>query len=134
MKKLFLYEPPFIVDDSHAPIPDSLQNEIVDAVAANKRGEAVGLFFRKGMGIPPAGVTFMRLLMPAWRDMAAIVHTAPYDLKILEGTQSGKPRRRIAGLGQPRPRWWLSARKVRPSFTTAPRPWPACCLLRNTGR
>ena len=91
VKKLFLYEPPFIVDDSHAPIPDSLQNEIVDAVAANKRGEAVGLFFRKGMGIPAAGVTFMRLLMPAWRDMAAIVHTAPYDLKILEGTQSGKP-------------------------------------------
>jgi len=91
VKKLFLYEPPFIVDDSHAPIPHSLQNEIVDAVAANKRGEAVGLFFHKGMGIPAAGVTFMRLLMPAWRDMAAIVHTAPYDLKILEGTQSGKP-------------------------------------------
>jgi pimeloyl-ACP methyl ester carboxylesterase len=91
VKKLFLYEPPFIVDASHAPIPDSLQNEIEDAVAANKRGEAVGLFFHKGMGIPAAGVTFMRLLMPAWREMAAIVHTAPYDLKILAGTQSGKP-------------------------------------------
>jgi pimeloyl-ACP methyl ester carboxylesterase len=91
VKKLFLYEPPFIVDASHAPIADSLQNEIEDAVAANKRGEAVGLFFHKGMGIPAAGVTFMRLLMPAWREMAAIVHTAPYDLKILAGTQSGKP-------------------------------------------
>jgi pimeloyl-ACP methyl ester carboxylesterase len=91
VKKLFLYEPPFIVDASHAPIPDSLQNEIGEAVAANKRGEAVELFFRKGMGIPAVGVTFMRLLMPAWRDMAAIVHTAPYDLKILAGTQSGKP-------------------------------------------
>ena len=91
VKKLFLYEPPFIVDASHAPIPDSLQNEIGEAVAANKRGDAVELFFRKGMGIPAVGVTFMRLLMPAWRDMAAIVHTAPYDLKILAGTQSGKP-------------------------------------------
>ena len=91
VKKLFLYEPPFIVDGSHEPIPDSLQNEIGDAVAASKRDEAVTLFFRKGMGIPAAGVTFMRLLMPAWRDMAAIAHTAPYDLKILAGTQSGKP-------------------------------------------
>ena len=33
----------------------------------------------------------MRLLMPAWQDMTTIAHTAPYDLKILAGTQSGKP-------------------------------------------
>ena len=91
VRKLFLYEPPFIVDASHAPIPDSLQSEIGDRVAAGKRGDGVALFFRKGMGIPAPGVTFMRLLMPAWRDMAAIAQTAPYDLKILAGTQSGKP-------------------------------------------
>lgn len=91
IKKLFLYEPPFIVDTSHAPIPDSLQREIQDAVAANKRNEALALFFGKGMGIPAVGVTFMRLFMPAWGDMAAIAHTAPYDLKILAGTQLGKP-------------------------------------------
>lgn len=90
VKKLFLYEPPFIVDGSRPPIPDSLQSEIAEAVAANKRDEAVALFFGKGMGIPAPGVTFMRLMLPAWRDMAAIVHTAPYDLKILAGTQSGK--------------------------------------------
>ena len=45
-KKLFLYEPPFIVDASRAPIPDSLQNEIGDAVAANKRGRGRGALFR----------------------------------------------------------------------------------------
>jgi pimeloyl-ACP methyl ester carboxylesterase len=89
VKKLFLYEPPFIVDAGHAPIPDSLQNEIRDAVAENERDKAVGLFFHKGS--PAVGITFMRLFMPAWRDMAAIAHTAPYDLKILAGTQSGKP-------------------------------------------
>jgi pimeloyl-ACP methyl ester carboxylesterase len=91
VKKLFLYEPPFIVDGSHPPIPASLQSEIENAVAANKRDEAVALFFRNGMGIPAAGITFMRLLMPAWRDMVAIAPTATYDLKILAGTQSGKP-------------------------------------------
>src|SRR5215467_4618751 len=74
VKKLFLYEPPFIVDGSRPPIPDSLQSEIGEAVAANKRDEAVALFFGKGMGIPAPGVTFMRLMMPAWRDMAAMAH------------------------------------------------------------
>jgi hypothetical protein len=48
--KLFLYEHPFIVDASHPPIPDSLRNDIGDAVAANRRGEAVALFFQNGMG------------------------------------------------------------------------------------
>jgi pimeloyl-ACP methyl ester carboxylesterase len=91
VKKLFLYEPPFIVDDSRPPIPGTLIQEVAASVAANNRDEAVALFFTKGMGIPAAGVTFMRLLMPAWRDMANVAHTAPYDLTILAGTQSGKP-------------------------------------------
>ncbi|MBS1872315.1 MAG: alpha/beta hydrolase [Acidobacteria bacterium] len=91
VRKLFLYEPPFIVDASHAPTPDSLAHEIGAAAAANDRDRAVALFFQKGMGIPAVGVTFMRLFLPAWRDMARIAHTAPYDLKILAGTQSGRP-------------------------------------------
>jgi pimeloyl-ACP methyl ester carboxylesterase len=39
----------------------------------------------------------MQLLMPAWADMLELAHTAPYDLMILAGTQSGKPL--------PRDRW-----------------------------
>lgn len=48
-------------------------------------------FFNKGMGIPKPGVLFMKLLMPAWEDMLKLANTAPYDLMILSGTQSGKP-------------------------------------------
>lgn len=91
VNKVFLYEPPFVVDASHPPVSESLGQEVAAAVAANNRDEAVGLFFRKAMGIPGPGVTLMRLLMPAWKDMAAIAHTVPYDLMILAGTQSGKP-------------------------------------------
>jgi pimeloyl-ACP methyl ester carboxylesterase len=91
VKKLFLYEPPFIVDDSRPPIPGTLVHEIEASLSANNRNEAVGLFFSKAMGIPALGVTFMRLFMPAWGDMAKVAHTAPYDLMILAGTQSGKP-------------------------------------------
>ncbi len=89
--KLFLYEPPFIVDGSRPPIPDTLIQEITASLSANDRDEAVGLFFGKGMGIPTAGVTFMRWMLPAWSDMTKIAHTAPYDLMLLTGTQSGKP-------------------------------------------
>lgn len=89
--KLFLYEPPFIVDDSHPSIPDDLRQEITASLSANNRDQAVALFFGKGMGIPAPGVAFMRLLLPAWSDMTKVAHTAPYDLMVLAGTQSGKP-------------------------------------------
>ncbi|HTF61482.1 MAG TPA: alpha/beta hydrolase [Edaphobacter sp.] len=89
--KLFLYEPPFIVDGSRPPIPDTLIQEINASLSANKPDEAVSLFFGKGMGIPGPGVKFMRWMLPAWSDMTKIAHTAPYDLMVLAGTQSGKP-------------------------------------------
>jgi pimeloyl-ACP methyl ester carboxylesterase len=95
--KRFLYEPPFIVDNSRPPLSESFLNEINAALAANHRAEAVTLFFNKGMGIPKPGILFMQLLMPAWADMLKLAHTAPYDLMILAGTQSGKPL--------PRDRW-----------------------------
>jgi len=89
--KLFLYEPPFIVDGSHAPIPGTLIEEIMTSLAANDRDKAVALLFGKGMGIPAPGITFMRWMLPAWSDMTKIAHTAPYDLMLLAGTQSGEP-------------------------------------------
>ncbi|MFN0103016.1 MAG: alpha/beta fold hydrolase [Bryobacteraceae bacterium] len=89
--KLFLHEPPFIIDDSRPPIPDTLIEEIKASLSANNRDEAVALFFGKGMGIPAPGITFMRWMLPAWSDMTRIANTVPYDLAILAGTQSGQP-------------------------------------------
>ena len=88
---LFLYEPPFIIDDSHPPVANDLAEHINELVAANCRNDAVRLFFTKGMGIPAVFVTLMRFLMPGWSKMAAIAHTIPYDLACLSGTQEGKP-------------------------------------------
>ena len=95
--KVFLYEPPFIVDNTRPPLPASLLNEIQNALAVNDRAGAVTLFFNQGMGIPKPGVLLMRLLMPAWGDVLKLAHTAPYDLMLLSGAQSGKPL--------PRERW-----------------------------
>jgi pimeloyl-ACP methyl ester carboxylesterase len=91
VKGLFLYEPPFIVDESRPAMPNDLSNRIAELTATGRSNDAVKLFFTKGMGIPPLGVTLMRSLMPGWSKMTGMAQTIPYDLAILEGTQNGKP-------------------------------------------
>ncbi len=91
VKKLYMFEPPFIVDSSRPPMDTTLSAAIDRQIAVGKRGEAVRLFFTKGMGIPSFGVTMMRFLMPGWSKMCSMAHTIPYDLLILDGTQAGQP-------------------------------------------
>ncbi|HLE28879.1 MAG TPA: alpha/beta fold hydrolase [Anaerolineales bacterium] len=91
VKKLFMYEPPFIIDHGHPPMPDDFIKQVTELVSAGRRNDAVKLFFTKGMGIPAIAVTMMRLLMPGWSKMAGMAHTLPYDLTVLIGTQTGKP-------------------------------------------
>lgn len=69
IEALFMYESPFIVDDSRAPMPDGLSSQISQFVSVGQRDEAVRLFFTEGMGIPTLGVTMMRWLMPGWSKM-----------------------------------------------------------------
>jgi len=89
--KLYMFEPPFIVDSSRPPMDKTLSGAIDRQVAVGNRSEAVRLFFTMGMGIPPFGVTMMRILMPGWSKMCVMAHTIPYDLSILDGTQAGQP-------------------------------------------
>jgi pimeloyl-ACP methyl ester carboxylesterase len=91
VKKVFMYEPPFIIDGIHPPMPNDLIGRIDDLVSAKRNDDAVKLFFTKGMGIPSPVVTLMRWLMPGWSKMSAMAHTISYDLAILEGTQTGHP-------------------------------------------
>lgn len=91
VKKLYMFEPPFIVDSSRPPMDKTLSEAIERQVATGNRSEAVRLFFTKGMGIPSFGVTMMRLLIPGWSKMSAMANTIPYDLSILDGTQAGQP-------------------------------------------
>ncbi|GAB2533358.1 alpha/beta fold hydrolase [Nocardia heshunensis] len=88
---VLLYEPPFIIDGSRPAMPEGLADEAAQLVSAGRRNDAVKLFFTKGMGMPSVAVTMMRLFMPGWSKMAAIAHTIPYDLTVLDGTQTGKP-------------------------------------------
>lgn len=88
IKKLALYEAPFIVDGSRATTENDWVR-IGDAVAADRRGDAVKLFL-KSVGVPGFFRVLMQL-MPAWSKLKAIAHTLPYDGAIVRDNQRGKP-------------------------------------------
>jgi pimeloyl-ACP methyl ester carboxylesterase len=85
-----LYEPPYIVDDSRAPVAADLPARIAADLAAGDRSAAAQAFFREAVGVPGWMVGIMRLL-PMWRSAKAIAPTVRYDFAVLEGTQRGVP-------------------------------------------
>ena len=88
IKKLALYEAPFIVDDSR-PTTTNDWLKIREAVAAGRRSAAVK-FFLKSVGVPTFFIAVMRL-MPVWSKLKAVAHTLPYDGDIVQDNQRGKP-------------------------------------------
>lgn len=89
VKKLVVYEAPFIVDDSHAPRPADVVAKMQGFVDADRRGEAVK-FFMRIVGTP-APFIFLMSWMPMWSKLKEVAHTLPYDLTILGDTGAGKP-------------------------------------------
>jgi pimeloyl-ACP methyl ester carboxylesterase len=88
--KLALYEPPFMVDDSHALPPADFATRLDQLTAAERRSEAVKYFMTKGMGVPRVVVALMRV-MPFWSKLKAVAHTLPYDWAVMGDTMGGRP-------------------------------------------
>jgi pimeloyl-ACP methyl ester carboxylesterase len=89
MRKIAVYEVPFIVDDTHTPNDPQLRRRTQDLLDAGRRGDAVALFLRT-VGVPSLGLVMMRLL-PVWRKLVGVAHTLPYDLEIVLAHQQGRP-------------------------------------------
>jgi hypothetical protein len=89
VKRLALYEAPFIVDDSRPPIPRGYATNLARFVAEDRRGDAVKLFLRQ-VGAPATFVGLMPLL-PVWAKLKAVAHTLPYDAAIVGEYQTGEP-------------------------------------------
>ena len=53
VKKLALFEPPFIIDDSRPPLPKDYVERLNAPIAAGRPGDAVEIFMTKAMLIPP---------------------------------------------------------------------------------
>jgi pimeloyl-ACP methyl ester carboxylesterase len=90
VKKLVLYEPPFIVDDSRPPLPEDYVAQLNELVAAGRRGDAVEYFMTKAVDVPAEFVAQMRN-DPTWSGMEAVAHTIAYDGTIMGDTMRGSP-------------------------------------------
>jgi pimeloyl-ACP methyl ester carboxylesterase len=87
--KLAMYEPPLIVDGTHAPAPADALAVMQGLVAADRRSDAVKTFMRS-VGVPGVGLLIMQLL-PVWKKLKGIAHTLPNDLALVEGLRLGRP-------------------------------------------
>lgn len=95
---LYLYEPPFIIDDSRPPVPANYVEHVTQLVKEGKRSEAIEYFMVQAVGVPTEYIAPMKA-DPSWEIMSGYAHTLAYDGRIVKGTQDGKPL--------PRDRWHI---------------------------
>jgi pimeloyl-ACP methyl ester carboxylesterase len=90
IRKLAIYEPPFIIDDSRPPVPEDYLGHINELISAGQRGEAVAYFLNSAVGVPAEVVAQMRSA-PMWPGFEAAAHTLLYDGAIMGDTMGGNP-------------------------------------------
>jgi pimeloyl-ACP methyl ester carboxylesterase len=88
IRKLALYEAPFIVDGSRAPVGREWTC-IDEAVAGDRRADALKHFMRM-VGMPGLLVALMRF-MPAWSKLKKVAHTLPHDGALMRAHMRGQP-------------------------------------------
>jgi pimeloyl-ACP methyl ester carboxylesterase len=110
IKKLVMYEPPLIVDDSRPPAPADYVQQL--QAAAGQPGRAVEIFMTKALLIPEEYVEQMKVAPPtegydpemrppAWESMVVVEHTLAYDGMVMDKLMLGNPL--------PRNRWSSAA-------------------------
>lgn len=104
IKKLALFEPPFIIDDSRPPLPEDYVEQLNAATEAGRPGDAIEIFMTKALLIPADFVDLMRnapmnqtfgdsagAKPPEWAEMEKVAHTLAYDGTIVKDFLAGKP-------------------------------------------
>jgi pimeloyl-ACP methyl ester carboxylesterase len=89
IKKLAMYEAPFVVDDTAKPATQAFLAALQEAVARDQRTKAVKLFM--GQVGTPALMTAIMPLFPMWSKLTAVAHTLPYDISMIVPYGKGKP-------------------------------------------
>jgi pimeloyl-ACP methyl ester carboxylesterase len=95
IRRLALYEAPYVIDDTHAPMPPGFIADLKALVAANRRGDAVKTFMRY-VGTPAIAV-FVMSLLPFWKKFTAVAHTLSNDLELIAPHHQAQP--------MPREKW-----------------------------
>jgi pimeloyl-ACP methyl ester carboxylesterase len=82
MKKLAIWEPPLVVDDSRPKIRSDYKQELESLLEQGRRGDMVALFFTDAVGMPVHFVDQMRQA-PWWSAQEALAHTTIYDATLM---------------------------------------------------
>jgi pimeloyl-ACP methyl ester carboxylesterase len=96
LRKLAVYEPPFVTADSTAQAQADHEGKLKALVAAGERGAAVKYFMRDMVNVPAPFVLMMQLMRGVWGKLKAVAHTLPYDAAIMGNWQV--PAARLAGV------------------------------------
>jgi pimeloyl-ACP methyl ester carboxylesterase len=81
VKKLALWEPPYILDETRRPPIDQVE-QFETMIAEGRRGDAVAYFMREIVQAPAEFVAEART-QPWWAAQEALAHTLAYDARIL---------------------------------------------------
>jgi len=102
IKKIALYEPPFILDDSRPPIPADYVAHLRELSAAGRNEDALIYFMTVAVGIPAEYVDGMKQA-PFWASSVGVAHTISYDGEIMGDTMYGNPAslQQFAGITTP---------------------------------
>ena len=98
IKKLALYEPPFVAVSSARTVPSDSAAQLSRLIALGRRGDAVKFFLEDMVGMPAIFAYIMRVL-PVWPKLKAVAHTLPYDAAVLG--DFSLPKERAASVSVP---------------------------------
>ena len=88
--KAFLYEVPFIVDDTRQPL-DDYEGQTSKLVAEGKLDELIEYFITEVAGVPAEFVGGIKHDQAMWARMRAIAPTIPHDAAFMGEFMKGKP-------------------------------------------
>lgn len=88
--KAFVYEVPFIVDDSRQPLAD-YEGHTAKLAAEGKLDELLEYFVTEVAGVPVEYVSGVKQDTAMWERMRAIAPTIPHDAAFMSEFMKGKP-------------------------------------------
>jgi pimeloyl-ACP methyl ester carboxylesterase len=93
MKKLAVWEPPYILEGTRPPVPQDYQEQLAKMLREGRKGDMIELFLTKAVGMPAEFVAPMRQA-PFWAAQEALAPTLVYDATLMG--DFSLPKERIA--------------------------------------
>ena len=95
MKKLAVWEPPYILEGSRTPPPPDYKARLTQLLDEGRRGDMIALFFTDAVGMPAEFVAQMRQ-SPFWAAQEAFAPTLIPDATLMSDGTFALPKARLA--------------------------------------